>query len=515
MRYLSIFLPRLPTDRILRRARAPSSAPLAVWTKVKGGDYLAAVDARAETLGLAPGTSVADARAMRPELELAEAEPEACAELLGALADWCRRFTPLSALDPPDGVMLDVTGAAHLFGGEAAMLTEIERLLKLQGFTARLAIAPGSMLARALARFSTRRSVAPNASQQEIETIAASLPIAALGLAEPARGFLARAGLRLIGDLLARPRAPIAARFGSETLARLDALACRTREAISPQFEAPDFLSERRFPEGLTRRESIEAALKALAHELCALLERHGLGARQLVAAFYRVDGAVLRIETGTSRPLRDPLLFIGLLRERLAAQGEDGLDAGYGFDVLQLWAARAERYETEQERLGLGGAEESSAPDLADLIDKLGARLGLRRVLRLYPRETHVPEFAIAAVPAAFPPPPPALPKLASFPKDATRPLRLLERPEPVEAIALLPDGPPLRFRWRRTLHELSAFEGPERIAPPWWSASEGASTRDYFRVEDKNGRRFWLYREGLAARECARPRWFMHGFF
>jgi len=466
--------------------------------------------------------AVADARAMRPALRLAEADPQADAALLDRIADWCRRFTPLAATDPPDRILMDVSGAAHLFGGEAALLAEAERRLAAQGFAARGAIAPGPALARALARFSRLRHVPERATQAELEAIAARLPVAALDLDATARHRLDRAGLRSLGDLLARPRAPLAARLGSDVMARLDAIACRRREPISPRFEAPDFMAERRFPEGLTRQEDIERTLEGLARELCLLLERHGVGARELEAIFYRVDGAVAHIATGTSRPLRDPETIALLLRERLAVLAEEGLDTGYGYDVLRLGAARVERCDAPQEDLGLGkidlAAREGEGGGLDDLVDRLGARLGPRRVLRLYPQATHIPELAVALRPASAPAPamtetvPPAFLRTNGAP---ARPLRLFERPEPIEAVALTPDGPPLRFRWRRLLHELAAYEGPERIAPQWWSAPADAATRDYFYVEDREGCRFWLFREGLFGHESANPRWFVHGLF
>lgn len=496
--------------------------------------------------------TVADARAMRPSLRLEQANPQADADLLASIADWHRRFTPLAAIDPPDGVMLDVTGAAHLFGGEAALLDEIERRLEAQGFAARTAIAPSPALARALARFqlkwtpvdrsenalilkngapsnakpastfaegapprfSETRRIPPQASQQEIESVAARLPVAALGLAERAQDLLLRAGLRHVGDLLERPRAPIAARFGAETLARLDALICKIRDPISPQFEAPDFMSERRFPDGLTHTADIEATLTSLTRDLCLLLEHHGVGLRRMKASFYRVDGVAKHIEAGTSRPLRDPARLAALLNERLAVLCEDGLDTGYGFDVLRLGATVVERLNPAQTTLAPIEGARATQQDLSDLIDKLGARLGLRRILRFYPQDSHIPEFAIAAIPASSSPPDTGT---ATFMRRnayaPVRPLRLFERPEPIEAIALTPDGPPLRFRWRRALHEIAAFEGPERIAPQWWELQERMLTRDYFYAEDREGRKFWLFREGLYERECATPRWFVHG--
>jgi len=513
MRFLSVFLPSLPTDRILR-GRDPSAAkaPFALWRKIKGGERLVAINAAAQKRGLVSGMAVADARALHPALALEENDATADALMLAAVADWHRRFTPLAALDPPDGVMLDVTGAARLFGGEANLLDEIERRLNAQGFCARTALAPGPALARALARFSNIRLAPAGAAQEDLDAIAAKLPIAALELSDPRRAALARAGLRSVGDLLTRPRAPLAARFGQETLTRLDALACRIRDPITPRFEAPDYIAERRFPEGLTRLSDIEATLETLASELCLLLERHGVGARRLEAALYRVDGVVRHVAVGASRPLRDPLRILALLRERLATLGEDGLDTGYGFDVLRLCASVVEREDGEQASLEGGALVVPEGGDLSDLIDRLGARLGPRRVLRLYSRDRHLPEFAVAAAPAAYPEP--AAPARRGF-CAPTRPLRLFERPEPIDAVALSPDGPPLRFRWRRALHQTAAFEGPERIAPPWPEAPQSPLTRDYFNVVDSEGRRFWLYRESILGQENMQARWFLHGLF
>ena len=336
------------------RGRDPSAAeaPFALWRKIKGGERIVAANAAARRRGIAPGMAVADSRAIVPALALEEHDAIADASTLAALADWHRRFTPLAALDPPDGVMLDVTGAAALFGGEANLLDEIERRLKAQGFSARAALAPGPALARALARFSDLRLTPMEAAQDDLDAIAAKLPIAALELPDQRTAALARAGLRGVGDLLTRPRAPLAARFGQETLTRLDALTCRVRDPIAPRFEAPDYIVERRFPEGLTRLSDIEATLATLAAELCLLLERRGVGARGLEAAFYRVDGVVRHVAAGTSRPLRDPVRILALLRERLAALGEDGLDTGYGFDVLRLCASAVERQGGEQASL-------------------------------------------------------------------------------------------------------------------------------------------------------------------
>jgi protein ImuB len=492
---------------------------------VKGAYRLAAVDLAAARLGLKIGMALADARAMYPALAVHDADPAAEADALHALVDWCRLFTPLAALDAPDGVMLDITGATHLFGGETALLDTLTTRLQAQGFAARPAIAGSPGAAWALARHGgTRRLIPADALEVHRTKVFAAMPLAALRLDERAIAQFGQAGLRQVGDLLLRPRAPIAARFGSDIYDRLDALFERSAP-ISPKFEAPAFVAERRFAEGILQRADIEATILALAADLCGMLARHGEGARQLAVSLFRVDGVVKHIDAGTSRPLRDPAAMARLFRERIESIGEEGLDTGYGFDVVRLAALSAERLDQSQPTWDAAGSEEA---DLADLIDRLGARFGLARVARLVPQDTHVPERAAQAVGAGskqavgartLPSCMEELELEVRAPASKTvlnplpeRPIRLLQTPEPIQTIAGLPDSPPVSFRWRRVLHQVAAIEGPERIAAEWWKST--LPTRDYYRAEDTAGQRFWLFREGLY-QDAAEPRWFMHGLF
>ncbi len=522
-RYLSLFLPSLATDRIVRQEKPTKrSAPNGIATilKVKNAQILAGVDAAAAGRGVRPGMALADARAVFPGLRCFAADAIAEAATLAAIADWCRRFTPLAGLDPPDGVMLDITGAAHLFGGETKLLGEAETRLAALGFAALGGIGPTPEAAWALARFGKECLVPPDCTEQEIIRRLGALPLAALRIEENTLAELAQAGLRRIDDVLLRPRAPLAARFGAALFEKLDALTGRAKTPISPRFEAPAYLAERRFAEPISRRETVEATILALAQELARLLVRHGAGARRLDVSLFGVDGTVKHLVAGTSRPLRDPAAIAHLFREKIEAlcanaDEDDPLDAGFGFDVVRLAALAVERQDEEQANW-LAPKEDN---DLAGLIDRLGARLGLRRVTRLALVDRHWPEFAVAAIPAAMArtplaPHPNLLPACGEKESQGLRPIRLLQRPEPIEAIASVPDGPPIKFRWRRVLHEIAAIEGPERIAPEWWK-SEAVLTRDYFCAEDSEGRRFWLFREGLYERETARPRWFLHGLF
>jgi protein ImuB len=520
-RYLSLFLPSLATDRIVRQEkRAKHSAPsgLATILKAKNAQILAAVDAAAAARGIRPGMALADARAIFPGLRCFASNAIAEAAALAAIADWCRRFTPLTALDPPDGVMLDVTGAAHLFGGEEKLLGEAVTQLAGLGFAALGGIGPTPEAAWAVARFGKEYLIPPGCP--DIARRLGALPLAALRLEEKTLADLAQTGLRRIDDILLRPRAPLAARFGIALFAKLDAMLGRAKTPISPRFEVPAYLAERRFPEPISRRETVEATIFALAQELARLLARHGDGARRLDVSLFGVDGTVKHLVAGTSRPLRDPAAIARLFREKIEAisahvDEDDPLDAGFGFDVLRLSALAVEPKDEEQANWLVPAHDD----DLAGLIDRLGARLGLRRVTRLSLVDRHWPEFAVAAVPASSTKPrthptPHPDPLPACGEREILRPIRILQLPEPIEAIASVPDGPPIKFRWRRVLHEIAAIEGPERIAPEWWK-SEAVLTRDYFCAEDSDGCRFWLFREGLYETETARPRWFLHGLF
>jgi protein ImuB len=523
-RFLSLWLPRLATDRARRLDRVDKKAPLVAVAKIDNAQRLVCVDAEAARLGLSLGLSLPDARARFPGLVVVEAEPLEEAQFLTRLCDWCSRYTPLAALDGRDGLMLDISGVAHLFEGEAALIEDCRARLASQGITVLIGAAGNPRAAWALARFSRVKTAPDPLSDKVFVKLFHDLPLAALGLDEKTVAEMARAGLRRIGDIALRPRAPITARFGSLPMARLDALKGLDRSSIAPRFRPPDFSTERQFASPIQTVEAIEVQLRKLADDLVVLLERQAKGARRIELSLYRVDGAVRRIRIGASRPLNEARAIVRLIAERLANPKEDAIDAGYGVDLMRLACLVAEPLapsEAELER----AHEAERALVLAELLDRLSARLGAHAVTRRELVDAHLPEQAEAAAPAT-------LgegrqrgesrhgEELAGLVRDdgsseaPTRPLRLFARPEPIEALAEVPDGPPLRFRWRRVLHDVAAIEGPERIAAPWWRHAD-MPTRDYFRAEDSEGRRFWLYREGLWGRETAQPKWFVHGLF
>jgi protein ImuB len=537
-RILSVWLRRLPTDRLLRLSPELAGQPFAVAANVKSARRIAAVNDEAAKLGLRAGMPLADARAMYPALAAIDADEAADARLLEAIADWCDRYTPLVGLDPPDGLFLDISGCAHLFGGEAELCRDLKWRLAAQGFHTCLAVADTPGGAWALARYATSPSAHSRASgnpehsrticicdsgsplsrgRAELRIMLAPLPLAALRIDPDIAAPLAQAGLKTIGQLLDLPRAPLAARFRQDFVRRIDQALGIEDEPITPRLPLPSFLAEQRFAEPIGREEDVLGTILQLARELARAMERHGKGARRLQTALFRTDGKVARIDVGTAAPLREPERIRRLFIDKLATLGDEA-DPGFGFDVIRLSALSVEPLDPVQ----AGLSEGDSSREIAHLIDRLMARFGAERVQRLVSQDTHIPELASLPV-SANTHPDTRKNLLHDFAQDSrfqdslmpVRPLRLFERPEPIEAIAQVPDGPPAQFKWRRVWHQVAHAEGPERIEMQWWHGqARHAPPRDYFRVESRQGARVWLYRENIY--EAGKtPRWFLHGVF
>jgi protein ImuB len=520
-RILSLWLPRLPTDRIKRqRARgnvAPASnLPCIVVAKQNNALQISALDDAAACLGLEAGLPLANARAVCPDIQVFDADPAADAQALNAIADWCDRFTPLVALDAPHGLFLDITGCAHLFGGEAALMQMVCDALTRQGFAVSAAIAGTSICARTMSRYLHGRIVMDGEEADSVKP----LPVFTLGADDAITRGLRRAGLKTIRDVASRARHEITARFGADFTTLLEQALGQGDAPISPRKPLPDYIVEKRFAEPVATDGVISAALSRLARTLIAAMERHGKGARRLEASFFRTDGAVRAIAVDTGQPVTKAEVIDRLFRERLDALS-DPLDPGFGFDLVRLSASRTEIVVQQQRDLD---ANVHDNDELAALIDRIAARIGGRRVVVHLPQDTHIPERAEWAAPAQHHL---AAARLAAWPERVEgepplRPLRLFEKPEPVEVLfAEVPDKPPRHFKWRRASHTIVRAEGPERVAMQWWRSHEAMPTRDYFRVEDEAGMRFWLYRDGLYGEivqedgQAVPPGWFVHGLF
>jgi protein ImuB len=514
--------------RSLERARRPASPPdpaldpripFALILKTpRGAAVLHALNPAARAAGLRRGQSQADARAMIPHLLAQPADPAADLRALAALAGWAERWSPSVSLDPsPDGLeglFLDVTGAAHLFGGEAAMLERLRARLVEAGAPCRLALAPTPGAAWALARYGEGQT--PIATEETLRDLLADLPVEALRVDDRTLIAARRFGLRRIGDLHVMPRAGLARRFrevdGVGLVRRLDQALGFAAEALTPLRPAAVWRAWEAWAEPLGDIQGVEARLPGLAARLAAALERDGKGATALSLTGFRTDGGTTRLAIRLGRPGRSPATWLRLFREA----GLGRLDLGFGLDALDLQADAVAPLTPRQTALA-GEVEARQDEGLADLVDRLSARLGEDRVLTPAPVDSWIPERAERLVPA-----------LGRGPGGATgdpgrRPILLLDPPEPVEAIAELPDHAPARFTWRRLTRRVTRADGPERLSPEWWRPrpdGRAPRTRDYYRVEDEAGARYWMFREGQYGPDWTgpddlrpAPSWWMHG--
>ena len=504
-RVVSLFLPTLSTDRVRRKsgdAAPPVETPLVLVGRDGRRRVVLAADAAAQAAGLRVGMPATKAQVLVPGLIIQNADRAADAAALERLALWMlQRFAPVVAPDPPDGIVIDSTGADHLHGGEAAMLaTLIDRLVSV-GIRARGAIADTWGAAHALARFAARPAFIsePGAATADV----APLPIAALRLAPELVDALRVLGFERISDLLAQPRAPLTLRFGPELGRRLDQAVGRIGEPIEPIRPSELIEVRRAFAEPIGAAETIARYIGKLAIQLCETLELKGLGARRLDLICHRVDNRAQAVRVGTALPLRDVKRMTRLLVDKI-----ETIDPGFGIEIMTLAAIIAEPLAPKQAVTSLVAEAE---PDVSGLIDLLANRVGERNLYRAAPVASDVPERSVRHIPALAPD------TGAEWPGHWPRPSRLLSHPEPIDTVALLPDHPPVTFTWRGVRRRVKHADGPERVFGEWWKRDpELTAVRDYFRIEDDAGERYWVFRAGNGEDPLTgSQRWFLHGIF
>ena len=471
----------------------PPSLPFALVERGAKGLRLAAVNAAAREFGLMRGQRLADARAAVPDLLSEAHEPEQDTSSLLGLCRWMERYSPWVAPDPPDGILMEVTGIPHLFGGEAAMLAGMKARLAGYGFTARAACAATVGAAWALARYGSE-------GKDDLQ----GLPVEALRIDADAARTLRRLGLKTIGSLTGLPRASLARRFRGESihenvLLRLDELMGQKAEPLNAINPATSVMAHRGFMEPVITHEGLVSVLRALAGEVARALEAKGEGALRLILKMFRSDGGRVQVPVGLTAPSHDAGHLFRLLSPR-----HETLDAGFGIDAMTLEVREAGSAVSRQ----YGFMEEETDTNLAQLNDRVMNRQE-RSLMRLAAAESPIPERSEEANPLAEAP---AI--LPAAEAGAARPLMIFAPPQPARVIAAVPDGPPMSLTWRRVTRRILRHAGPERIAPEWWRGEEGARPRDYYMVEDDRGRRYWIFREGLYGEEGGPPpKWFVHG--
>ncbi|MBO6827474.1 MAG: DNA polymerase Y family protein [Sneathiella sp.] len=527
-RFLSIWLPYWPIESRLRDRNQETIQqthsqqndcteratdifayrPFALTQSGAKGIIITAVNQVAILSGITKGMSLTDARALSRDLVTEKATPTRDNSRLKQLALWCLRFSPLVTTRGPDDILIDITGCAHLFGGEEAMMASIANHMKSFTLTARFGLADTIGAAWAAAHYA--QSDHTIIAEQEQEDFLAALPVSALRLETGITQRLNQLGLHQIKEVLRIPQAPLTARFGTNLVTRLQQATGKAAEVLNPLQQPPDYELRHAFIEPVRNLELISVALGDLTQKMAGLLTAKKKGARRFHLRLFRVDGHMEQISVGTSRICHEASHMLLLFQEKLSSLGAE-IDAGFGYDLMTLSAFEIETRQDEQSAWTT--STENLEENFNKLLDRLSNRLGVEQINHWQPAQSHIPERAFKYVTMTTP--------TASSGKEASnnasRPLLLLAMPTPITVLAEVPDGPPIRFEWRNKQHHIIAANGPERLAPEWWRHDlEGSQqTRDYYYVEDQDGHRFWLYRDGLYERPKDQPRWFIHGFF
>lgn len=523
-------LPRWATDCLKRAdpALASLARPLVLWERIRGGLRIAALDLAASQRGLRPGQSLADARALVPDLEMREIDRVFLEQVFADFADWHSNASPIVSVLTDTAAFgdlgLDIAGVAHLFGGEQKMLETLVARLQRLGYTTQGGVASTLGAAWAMAQYRPGTIIARGAEQAAL----ADLPVAALRLEDEQVEGLIQMGLKRIGQLWSRDRKALVARFGQSLSTRLDQASGALAERPVPRVPVSEHYTERRFAEPIVQLDDVHMSAHDLAIQLGLRLEEEGLGAQSFHLFLYRVDHRLLTLSVNAARATRDPDHVSRLFEhrsERLVAE----YDAGFGIDMIRLAATSLSPLGSTQ--LGVFETDDGAA-DLDRLYDRMASRLGPLAVVRQKFVDTHIPERAVRLEPmvARTPDEPAAAPNPA-----LPRPLRLLPRPESITVMAEVPDGPPVRMVWRRLAYRFARASGPERIESEWWRSGQRLGfllpdvgepdatltnlipehvMRDYYIAEDETGRRFWLFRQGLYGYDRP-PDWFLHGLF
>ena len=509
-RFVSIWFRHLRTDWFTHRQPQLRTRPFVLRTPSHGRMVITATNAVAESKGISCGMVLADARAVHPELEVLDDKPDLTDKLLRRLGEWCIRFTPIVAADPPDGLLMDASGCSHLWGGEEAYLSEIVKKLNTLGYDVRVAMADTIGVAWGVARFGKGSLLIKAGAHIEVLM---NLPPEALRLEEETVERLHKLGLHQVRQFIGMPRPSLRRRFGRHFMVRLDMAVGQEMEALEPLQPVEPYQERLPCLEPIVTATGIEIALRQLLESLCLRLHQEQKGLRTAVFKCYRVDGKVEQIEIGTSRSSHSVSHLFKLFEIKLST-----IEPAMGIELFVLEAPKVEDHSPLQEKIweGAGGLEDIR---LSELLDRLATRLATRletkvsmqAISRYLPAEHYWPERSYKLAASLQEKPALSTGQASAWRPDKLRPLQLLRRPEPIEVTAPIPDYPPMLFRHKGKIHQVVKADGPERIEQEWWL--QQGQHRDYYRVEDEEGHRYWLFR--LGHYDDKTYQWFLHGVF
>lgn len=496
-RFMSIWFRYLSTDWFIRRQPELVAIPFVLSAPDHGRMVITAANALAQAQGIAIGMAVADARAIIPALKVLDDKPDLSNTSLTGLAEWCIRFTPVVAIDLPDGLMLDVTGCAHLWGGEQQYLDEINNRFKHFGYAVRIAIADTIGAAWAMARYGQQNAIIK--SGEQISALQ-PLPPSCLRIDTAIAERLEKLGLRQISSFISMPRPSLRRRFGKALLKQLDKASGHEEESIIPVLPIEPYYERLPCLEPIVTATGIAIALQRLLDALCKRLSQEEKGLRGALFKCYRIDGKMEKIEIGTNRPTCNVKHLFKLFEIKI-----DAIEPALGIELFTMEALKVEALAIVQERLWEDhyGLDDTG---LSELLDRIAGKMGAGKIHRYVPDEHYWPERSFKAALTINEP-------LQTIWKiDRPRPLQLLSKPAAIEVTAPIPDYPPMNFRYNGKLHKIMKADGPERIEQEWWL--QQGQHRDYYAVEDEEGHRYWLFR--LGHYDAAKSyQWFIHGFF
>lgn len=496
-RFVTIWFRRLTTDWFTRRQPELGGVPFVVALPDHGRMQVTAVNTLAQMEGVDSGMAVADARAIIPSLQVLDDKPELTANVLKGLAEWCIRYTPIVAIDLPDGLIFDATGCAHLWGGEKEYLNEISKRFKHFGYSVSIAMADTIGAAWAISRFGKNMDIVESGQQSEALL---SLPPAALRLEAETIERLEKLGLRQISYLINMPPASLRRRFGQQFLKRLNQALGYEEEILQPVQPIIPYKEWMPCIEPIVTATGIEIALKRLLDTICQRLRQEGKGLRLAIFTCYCIDGKIQKIEISTNHPSSNNEHLFKLFELKITS-----IEPALGIELFTLEAPKIEDISPTPRQLW-GTDQNLSETGLSELLDRLAGKIGTNNIYRYLPDEHYWPERSFKPAFDLYEKP------ATTWKVDRPRPLQLLTNPDPIEVTAPVPDYPPMLFRYKGVLHKIIKADGPERIEQEWW-LSDGQH-RDYYYVEDEHGCRYWLFRSGHYNAEKT-YQWFIHGFF